>query len=158
MHFLDAFGELFCCKQPQFINCREVASKKAHAARNRNFISVFRDRHCHFGQSYHISLTRKHTTKGNGSSHNKSKIICTDSQGISPSNALYRRRNAAEEKGKLCFIKRKDKSFISKNRGFRKEKVAFFHHLEIFSKNKWTFSRYSPYLLRFLSPFEEKAP
>jgi hypothetical protein len=58
----------------------------------------------------------------------------------------------------LCFIKRKGKSFISKNRGFREEKVAFFHHLEIFSKNKWTFSRYFPYFLRFLSPFEEKAP
>ena len=41
---------------------------------------------------------------------------------------------------------------------FAKKKLRLFHHLEIFSKNKWTFSRYSPYLLRFLSPFEEKAP
>lgn len=75
MHFLDAFGD-FLLQTTTVRKRREVVSKKAHAARNRNFISVFRDRHCHFGQSYHISLTRRHTTIGNCSSRSKSKIIC----------------------------------------------------------------------------------
>lgn len=28
MHFFDAFGELFCCKQPQFINVEKLLQRK----------------------------------------------------------------------------------------------------------------------------------
>lgn len=28
MHFLDAFGELFCCKQPQFVNTEKLLQRK----------------------------------------------------------------------------------------------------------------------------------
>lgn len=43
MHFLDAFGD-FLLQTTTVRKRREVVSKKAHAARNRNFMSSFEKR------------------------------------------------------------------------------------------------------------------
>ena len=47
------------------------------------------------------------------------------------------------EKGKMCFIKRKDKTFVSNHRNLRKKIVIVFRDDRSRNKNKWTFSRMS---------------
>ena len=47
------------------------------------------------------------------------------------------------EKGKMCFIKRKDKTFVSNNRDLQKKIVVIFREDRSKNKNKWTFSRMS---------------
>ena len=56
----------------------------------------------------------------------KSKSICTDPQDSSPRNMTLCRRRRATGKGIGCvFIERKDKSFVSNCRGFRREMFLF---------------------------------
>ena len=45
------------------------------------------------------------------------------------------------DKGKLCFVKRKGKYFVSNNRTFAKENILIFRNCGVGSKNLWTFSR-----------------
>ena len=46
------------------------------------------------------------------------------------------------EKGKLCFVKRKGKHFVSNDRTFAKENILIFRNRREGSENLWTFSRY----------------
>ena len=56
-------------------------------------------------------------------------------------------------KGKLCFIKRKSKSFVSNNRIFHKKNISFFENRKRSNKNLWTFLRNAPSFLFFLPIF-----
>ena len=47
------------------------------------------------------------------------------------------------EKGKMCFIKRKDKTFVSNHRDLPKKIVVIFRENRSKNQNKWTFSRMS---------------
>ena len=55
--------------------------------------------------------------------------------------ALYGRHRVAGIKGRLCFIKRKDKRYISNNRNFKQKNIAFLRRKRTNGKNLWTFSR-----------------
>ena len=59
----------------------------------------------------------------------------------SPLTLRYRDAAERREKGRLCFIKGKGISFISKNRNFKQEKVDISRNYIITHKNKWTFLR-----------------
>jgi len=60
-------------------------------------------------------------------------------------------------KGRLCFIKRKDKGYISNNRNFKQKNIAFLRQKRTSCKNKWTFSRIESSFVFFFSRFSEKS-
>ena len=55
----------------------------------------------------------------------KSKIVCVDASGRSPTGCAMIDAAWRQEKGKLCFIKRKDKHYISNKRNFSGTKNPF---------------------------------
>ena len=71
--------------------------------------------------------------------------------------ALYGRHRVAGIKGRLCFIKRKDKGYISNNRNFKQKNIAFLRQKRTSCKNKWTFSRIESSFVFFFSRFSEKS-
>ena len=71
--------------------------------------------------------------------------------------ALYGRHRVAGIKGRLCFIKRKDKRYISNNRNFKQKNIAFLRRKRTSCKNKWTFSRFESCFVFFFSRFSGKS-
>ena len=71
--------------------------------------------------------------------------------------ALYGRHRVAGIKGRLCFIKRKDKQYISNNRNFNQKNTAFLRQERTSGKNKWTFSRIESCFVFFFSRFSRKS-
>ena len=76
----------------------------------------------------------------------------------SPLTLRYRDAAGRREKGRLCFIKGKAISFISKNRNFKQEKVDISRNYIITHKNKWTFLRKHSCFAFFFPPFSRKSP
>lgn len=70
----------------------------------------------------------------------------------------YRDAAGRREKGRLCFIKGKGTSFISKNRNFKQEKVDISRNYITTPKNKWTFLRKCSCFAFFLPPSSRKSP
>ena len=56
-------------------------------------------------------------------------------------------------KGKLCFIKRKNRNLVSSDRIFREKNALFFEGMERLNENLWTFLRNFPFFLFFLPIF-----
>ena len=71
--------------------------------------------------------------------------------------ALYGRHRVAGIKGRLCFIKRKGKEYISNNRNFKQKNIAFLRRKRTSCKNKWTFSRFESCFVFFFSRFSGKS-
>lgn len=73
---------------------------------------------------------------------------------------LLRYMDAAvrQEKGKLCFIKRKGKLFVLNIRGFCEKKFCFFDVKRLVNENLWTFLRNSSSFPSFLPPFSSNTP
>ena len=71
--------------------------------------------------------------------------------------ALYGRHRVAGIKGRLCFIKRKDKQYISNNRNFKQKKYRFSSAKRTTDKNLWTFSRFESCFVFFFSRFSGKS-
>ena len=70
---------------------------------------------------------------------------------------LYGRHRVAGKKERLCFIKRKDKRYISNNRNFKQKNIAFLRRKRTTGKNKWTFSRFESCFVFFFSRFSGKS-
>lgn len=71
--------------------------------------------------------------------------------------ALYGRHRVAGIKGRLCFIKRKDKRYISNNRNFNQKNTTFLRLKRMTGKNLWTFSRFESCFVFFFSRFSGKS-
>ena len=71
----------------------------------------------------------------------KSKIVCVRSSAVGSQNCAIYTPLSGRDKGKLCFVKRKGKYFVSNNRTFAKENILIFRNCGVGSKNLWTFSR-----------------
>ena len=71
----------------------------------------------------------------------KSKIVCVRSSAVGSQNCAIWTPLSGRDKGKLCFVKRKGKYFVSNNRTFAKENILIFRNCGVGSKNLWTFSR-----------------
>lgn len=67
--------------------------------------------------------------------------------------ALYGRHRVAGIKGRLCFIKRKGKGYISNNRNFKQKNIDFLRQKRTVGKNLWTFSRLESCFVFFFSRF-----
>ena len=63
-----------------------------------------------------------------------------------------------QEKGKLCFIKRKDKLFVLNIRGFCEKKFCFLGMRRRENENLWTFLRNSSSFPSFLPSFSSNTP
>ena len=72
---------------------------------------------------------------------------------ISPKDRCYMDAALRWEKGKLCFIIGKGKSFVSKWSRFFEENVSNFSFFDTLGKNLWTFLRNLSVFLHSLSPF-----
>ena len=71
--------------------------------------------------------------------------------------ALYGRHRVAGIKGRLCFIKRKYKQYISNDRNFKQKNTAFLRRKRTDGKNLWTFSRFESCFVFFFSRFSGKS-
>ena len=78
--------------------------------------------------------------------------------GKSSSTLRYMDAAVRRDEGKLCFIKRKSKDFVSNDRRFCEKNVSIFVNRERLNKNLWTFFRNAPSFLYFLPAFFEKTP
>ena len=72
---------------------------------------------------------------------------------ISPKDRCYMDAALRREKGRLCFIICKGKSFVSKWSRFFEENVSIFSFFDTLSKNLWTFLRNLSVFLHSLSLF-----
>ena len=61
----------------------------------------------------------------NQKSFSKSKSICVSTRRKSPWIRAIWTPPGGRKKGRLCFIKRKDKGYISNNRNFKQKNIAF---------------------------------
>ena len=87
----------------------------------------------------------------------KSKIVCAEIKGeYVLCFKLYRCRRATG-KGRLCFINRKGKTFISDIRVFVMENACFFRIENGLSEKWWTFFRFFSCFVCNLTPFFEKS-
>ena len=88
----------------------------------------------------------------------KSKSICVGGLGKVPRLCAIWTPQCGGMKGKLCFIKRKNRSLVSNGRIFREKNASFFEGMERVNENLWTFFRNVPSFLFFLPAFFEKTP
>ena len=81
----------------------------------------------------------------------KSKSVCAVPSGSAPRNlTLCGRRRATGIREWLCFIERKDKTFVSNRRIFLRENILIFRSCETGNKNTGTF--FDPPLVSLIAP------
>ena len=83
----------------------------------------------------------------------KSKSICVGGSGKVPRLCAIWTPQCGGMKGKLCFIKRKNRNLVSNGLIFREKNASFFEGMEKLNENLWTFLRNSPSFLFFLPIF-----
>ena len=86
----------------------------------------------------------------------KSKSICVGGLGKVPRLCAIWTPQCGGMKGKLCFIKRKNRSLVSNGRIFREKNASFFEGMERVNENLWTFLRNASSFLFFLPAFFRK--
>ena len=86
----------------------------------------------------------------------KSKSICVGGSGKVPRLCAIWTPQCGGMKGKLCFIKRKNRNLVSNGLIFREKNASFFEGMEKLNENLWTFLRNFPSFLFFLPIFGEK--
>ena len=110
-----------------------------------------------FGNASNIPL-RDSPLGEHPKSFSKSKSICVSTRRKSPwIRAIWTPPGVAGIKGRLCFIKRKDKQYISNNRNFKQKNIAFLRRKRTTGKNLWTFSRFESCFVFFFSRFSGKS-
>lgn len=75
-----------------------------------------------------------------------------------PVISRYMDADVRQEKGKLCFIKRKGKLFVLNIRGFCEKKFRFLGMKRRENKSLWTFLRNSSSFPSFLPSFSSNTP
>ena len=90
-------------------------------------------------------------------SFSKSKSICVSTWRKSPWIRAIWTPQRGRKRGRLCFVKRKDKRYISNNRNFKQKNIAFLRQKRTSCKNKWTFSRFESCFLFFFSLLSGKS-
>ena len=90
-------------------------------------------------------------------SFSKSKSICVSTRRKSPWIRAIWTPPGGRKKGRLCFIKRKGKGYISNNRNFKQKNTAFLRRKRTVGKNLWTFSRFESCFVFFFSRFSGKS-
>ena len=90
-------------------------------------------------------------------SFSKSKSICVSTRRKSPWIRAIWTPPGGRKKGRLCFIKRKDKGYISNNRNFKQKNTAFLRQKRTAGKNLWTFPRIESCFVFFLSRLSGKS-
>jgi len=90
-------------------------------------------------------------------SFSKSKSICVSTRRKSPWIRAIWTPPGGRKKGRLCFIKRKDKRYISNNRNFKQKNIDFLRQKRTDGKNKWIFSRFESCFVFFFSRFSRKS-
>ena len=90
-------------------------------------------------------------------SFSKSKSICVSTRRKSPWIRAIWTPPGGRKKGRLCFIKRKDKRYLSNNRNFKQKNIAFLRRKRTDGKNLWTFSRFESCFVFFFSRFSGKS-
>jgi len=90
-------------------------------------------------------------------SFSKSKSVCVSTRRKIPWIRAIWTPPGGRKKGRLCFIKRKDKRYISNNRNFKQGNIGFLRRKRTVGKNLWTFSRFESCLVFFFSRFSGKS-
>ena len=90
-------------------------------------------------------------------SFSKSKSICVSTRRKSPWIRAIWTPPGGRKKGRLCFIKRKDKRYISNNRNFKQKNIGFLRRKRTVGKNLWTFSRFESCFVFFFPRFSGKS-